>query len=304
LDKKGYSDNFGKIIAKYLDSDEGRKAVANKIVQYISNEVEVSDLSGLILDKVYVRLGDQYEWIHRSKMKAYWSEPGSYAPRTSMSQRTFRIPTKLVAAHPEYEVGLLKAGRYGTVQEQIMAARDAILGEINAMVFNTLIGAYSAANTNFATCTVTGAGTAAAAVATLKAAIDRGIRWVKDRPGGAKSIVCRGTTADFMLDFANANNNVFSPNMVDEMMRKGIMQSYRGVPIVPLPQYTDAFGKNTIPPNYIAIVGNNIGKVVVEEEFESLQGIDVDTRMWHMNIWNRVGAGVIFTENAYLIKIA
>lgn len=301
MDKKGYSDNFGKVIAKYLDSDEGRRAIAAKIVQYVSNEIEASDLSGLILDKVYVQLGNQYEWVHRSKLQAYWHEPGSYAPRTSMTQRTFRIPTKMVSAHPEYEIGLLKAGRYGTVQEQIMAARDAILGEINSMVFNTLIGSITAANTNFATVTVTAS---VGTVAAFKAALDRAIRWVKDRPGGAKSIICRATTADFILDFSNANNNVFSPNMVEEMMRKGVVNNYRGVPVVALPQYTDAHGKATIPPNYVMVVSSNVGKVVVEEEFQSLQDVEVDTTMWHMNIWNRVGAGVLFPENAYLIRIA
>lgn len=298
MDKKGYSENFGKIIAKYLDSDEGRRAIAAKIVQYVSNEVEASDLSGLILDKVYVQLGNQYEWIHRSKLKAFWHEPGSYAPRTSMTQRTFRIPTKMVSAHPEYEIGLLKAGRYGTVQEQIMAAKDAIVGEINAMIFNTIIGAIPTSASNYAAVTA-----GSTSVATFKAALDRAIRWVKDRPGGAKSIVCRSTTADFFLDFSNTNNNVFSQNMVDEYMRKGIVNNYRGVPVIGLSQYIDAFGKATIPANYVMVVGNNVGKVVVEEEYQSLQGIDVDTTIWHMNIWNRLGAGVLFAENMYLIRI-
>lgn len=303
MDKNGYSENFGTVIAKYLDSDEGRRAIAAKIVQYVTNEVEVSDLSGLILDKVYIQLGNQYEWIHRSKLKAFWHEPGSYAPRTSMTQRAFRIPTKMVSAHPEYEIGLLKAGRYGTVAEQIIAAKDAIIGEINAMVFNTITGSITSANANFATVTATGIANATN-VAAFKAALDRAIRWVKDRPGGAKAIVCRSTTADFLLDFSNASNNVWSQSMLDEMQRKGILNNYRGVPVIGLPQYIDAFGKATIPANYIAVVGGNVGKVVVEEEFQSLQGIDVDTTVWHMNIWTRIGAGVLFPENMYLIKIA
>ena len=68
---------------------EGREALALKITKYIRQDVEQQDLSGLILDKEYLTLGQKPEYTLNSKLKAYWHEPGSYAPRTAMTQRVY-----------------------------------------------------------------------------------------------------------------------------------------------------------------------------------------------------------------------
>lgn len=293
--------NFGLTVAKFLETEEGRKAVAQKIVQYVSNEVEQRDLSGLILDVVNVSLGQTYEWVYRGKLQAYWHEPGSYAPRTAMTQKVFTIPTKMISANPEYEIGQLKAGRYGTMQDQIAAARDAIVGQINAMVFNTIVGSITSSKNNYAAVALTAAN--ATNVANFKTALDRAVRWVKDRPGGARAIVARATTIDFIGDFSNSNNNVWSPSMVEDYMKRGIVSSYKGVPIIPLQQYIDKYDKPTIPENEVLVVGYNLGKVVIEEELQQMSDIDVNTLIWNVHMWKRIGAGLLFPDNAYRIKI-
>ena len=111
------------------DSDK-RHAVANKIVKYISDSIEQRDVASLLLPKEFIPVGTSAEYAVPGKLKAYWHEPGSYAPRTAMTQKVFTVPTWMISAHPEYEISQLEAGRYGSVQDQVKAAREAILGEI------------------------------------------------------------------------------------------------------------------------------------------------------------------------------
>jgi hypothetical protein len=297
-ENKELAEDFGKIVTPLLDTEAGRKVVAEKVLEYVTNQIEQQDLSELILDKKTVGVGQTYEWIHRGKLKAYWHEPGSYAPRTAMTQKTFRIPTKMISAHPEYLIKQLKSGRYGTIADQVSAAREAIMGEINAMVFNTIIGAVPSTAPNYAA-----VATGTTGVASFKTALDNAIRWCKDRPGGAKAIVGRGATLDYIMDFSNSNNNVFSDGVVDQIMRTGVLGVYRGVPVIGLSQYEDAFGKPTIPADEILVIGNNVGKVIFEDEAGQANEIDIDTLIWHMHIWMNVGAGVLFPENISRIHL-
>lgn len=304
-ENKELAKDFGTTVTPLLENEAGRKAVAELIVNYVSNQIEQQDLSELVLDKQTIQLGQIYEWIHRSKLKAYWHEPGSYAPRTQMTQRSFRIPTKMISAHPEYELGQLAAGRYGTVADQIAAAKDAILGEINAMVFNTLKGSITSAKQNYSAVTlVSGSGSAATNVAAFKTALDTAIRWCKDHPGGVRAIIGRAPILDYIMDFDNTKNNVFSPSIVDTIMRDGVIGQYRGVPIIALPQWEDQFGKPTIPSNEVLVVGKGVGKVIFEDTMTQLNDIDINEGIWHVKISVRVGAGVLFPENMYRIAIS
>jgi hypothetical protein len=75
------------------------------------------------------------------------------------------------------------------------------------------------------------------------------------------------------------------------------------VPLVPLPQWIDANGRNTIGSEDILVMGGGSGKFVVQTDLQSLDEVEVDTLMWHLHIWTRVGMAIFFPLRNYRINI-
>lgn len=278
---------------------ESRTAMAKKITKELQDDVEQRDLSGLIFDKEFIPVGTQAEWILKGKMRVYWHEPGSYAPRTAVFQRVFTLQTEMLSAHPEFEITQLRAGRYGTIADQATSAREAILGAINARVWNTIQGSIASTDPNY---------TNIASGGTLtKAALDAAITYCNDENGGgARAIIGRRHLMDALLDFgsvSDVDSGVFGDRTKEEVLRMGVLGVYRGVPIVGLPQWQDANGLNTISNQDVMIMGGGSGKFVTSQNLESMDDIDIDTLMWHLHLWTKVGMAVFFPERNYRIHL-
>lgn len=288
---------FAEELKDAVRDDEKRVAVANKIAKYVSDSIEQRDLASLILPKEVIPVGTSAEYIIRGKLKAYWHEPGSYAPRTSMKQRVMTVPTWMISAHPEYEISQLESGRYGTAQEQVTAAREAILGAINARIWNTITGSITASDANYFTSTGN----------FNKSALDNAINYVEDQVGEVKCIVGRRNLLYRMLDWGTtgtADTGIFSDNMKDQVLKTGKIPAYRGIPIIGLPQWRDGFGKLTISQNEIMVVGTDVGKYVVNQELRSKDAIDVDTLIWHIHLYMKMGCAVFFSERMAKIVVS
>jgi hypothetical protein len=276
---------------------ESRSALAKKITKELQNDVDQRDLSGFIFDKEFIPLGTQVEWTLKGKMRVYWHEPGSYAPRTAVVQKVFTMTTEMLSAHPEFEITQLRSGRYGTIADQATSAREAILGAINARVWNTLVGSVPTSGViNYA----------AAAGGITKTALDTAITYCNDQVGGgARAIVARQNLLDKILDF-NINTyevGVFDDATKREIVQTGKIRTYRGVPLIGLPQWKDAYGRNTISNSDIMVVGGGSGKFAVTQNLESMDDIDIDTLVWHMHMWTKVGVAVFFPERNYRINV-
>ena len=288
---------FAEEMKTAIDSKEGRIAVANKITKYISDSIEQSDLASLILPKEFVPVGTTPEYTIRGKLKAYWHEPGSYAPRTRMTQKVFTVPTWMVSAHPEYEISQLEAGRYGTVQDQVKAAKEAIQGAVNARVWSTVSGAISSGDGNYFT----------SAAEFSRTALDNAINYVEDQYGSVKAIVGRKNLlfnmVNWNVDTSAGDIGLFSDEMKGKALNSKMLPSYRGIPIVGLPQWRDGFGKLTIPQNEVLVVGQDIGKYVVNQELRSKEAINVDDLIWHIHLYQKVGVAVFFAERCAKIVV-
>jgi hypothetical protein len=276
------------------DSDK-RHAVAKKIVKYVSDSIEQRDVASLLLPKEFIPVGTTAEYAVPGQLKAYWHEPGSYAPRTSMIQKVFTVPTWMISAHPEYEISQLEAGRYGSVQDQVKAAREAILGAVNARVFNTLRGSVATTDSNYMSSSTNRLN---------QAALDHAINWVEDQVGGVQAIVGRRNVLFNMLNFGTTTTELFSDSMKDKAFNsKNAFPTYRGVPVIGLPNWRDGFGKQTIPQGTVMVIGKDAGRYVVNQELRSKDDIDVDTLIWHIHLYMKMGCAVWFPERLYRIEL-
>jgi len=286
-DRQALAKAFAEEAASAMETPETREAFATKIVKYLRMDVQQRDLAELMLTKDYFELGQTPEYTEFAGLKAHWHEPGSYAPRSAMTRKVFTVPTDMISVHPEYELGQLKSGRYGTILDQMDSARDEILGATNALVFNTIKGSIVSGDANYF---------AASGQVTL-AALDQAISWVNDHSNGVKAIVGRRSRLDKILGL-NTTSGPYSDRILDEIMRTGVLSIYKGAPVIGLPQYYDGFGQATISPDDIIVLGDNVGRYVVKEEVQQMNDIDIDTLNWHMHVWSRLGCAIFKPERA------
>lgn len=291
-------EEFRKVMADIANGDrEKAKAVATLVVKYIKESIDQRDLGSLLLGVENFPLGTTPEYILRGKPKVYWHEPGSYAPRTQIVNETFTIPSAMLSCHPEYELGQLKTGRYGSMVDITNDARDEMFGAINALVWNTVKGAVSS-----------GSNYASLSAKITRAALAKAVRYMDDQPGGAVAIVGRKNVLTPICDWNVGNSTVgakgiFGDGMMESIFRGGLtsISEFEGVPVIGLSQWKDAYNTNTISESDILVIGQNVGKVALVEDFNQLDGTDIDTLMWHIHIWKRMGCAVFKSDRIYRI---
>lgn len=271
-----------------------RRAIALKILKYIKEDIVRDNLVSLLVNVEQIPLGATPQWIVREGIKAYVHEPGSYAPRSTVTQRVFTLTTELVSVHPEMNLDQLKTGRYGSIADIRRMSTDELLGRKYAYVWNTLIGSVASTDTNYGTFASTASG------AVKKAALDSSISWVNDKnTRGAKAIVGRYTAVDWITDLTG-----YSENTKYKIETEGLLGVYRGVPIIRLHQYQDGYGVDRIDEDEIFIIGNDTGRMGITQGLEVLDDLNINDKTWHLRIDEQYGVALFYSYRNFRLHIS
>jgi hypothetical protein len=276
-----------------FEDSKQRQALALTFLKYVQLNVERDNILPLIADVETVPVGATPQWIVRKGVKAYVHEPGTYAPRSMVTQITNTIQSEMISVHPEMEISQLQAGRYGSIADITSMCKEELLGRKYAAAWTTLINSITTTTegSNYGTYNTTSSVTA------KKNIIVSGLKWVEDVGKGARAIVGRFTLVADITEFDG-----YSEVTKSEIDRAGWLGRYRGVPIVSLKQYTDGYGVRLINADNIMIVSNETTKLAITEPLQVREAIDIDTLMWHMHMWEKYGFGVFLPE--FNFKIA
>ena len=280
---------------KNLDwtNPEDRRAVALTVLRYVELEVQKNDLESLLVDTTTFAIGESPQWITHKGLKAYVHEPGSYAPRSVITQKALTITTEQVSVHPEFELNQLRAGRYGTVTDIRDMAVQELLGRKYSIIWTTILGSIASTDSNYGTFA------SGASVSTKKTALDTAIDYVEDEsPGGARAIVARRTALTWINDVDG-----FSERNKETIENNGILGFYRGVPIIRLSQYSDGYGNKLITDDKIVVVGTGSTKLGRNQDLEVLDDININDKMWHLRMDEQYGVVVHYPRRNYLIEI-
>lgn len=273
---------------------EDRRAVALTVLEFVREDIMREDLESLLVDGYQFNIGESPQWITRKGIKAYVHEPGSYSPRSTVTQNVLTINTEQVSVHPEFELNQLRAGRYGSIADVRSMAVAELLGRKYSIIWSTLIGSIAATDANYATFASN------ATAATKLAALDAAIDYVEDNsPGGVKAIVGRYTALGWL-----STTSLWSEVNQTRIENTGMVQGYRGIPVVKLHQYTDGYGNRWITDNEILVVGTGSTKLGRNQSLEVLEGINVDDKMWHIRLDEQYGVVVHYPDYNYRLHIS
>lgn len=273
---------------------EDRMEIALTILFYVKEDVERQDMEDLLVEVHTFNIGETPNWNSQHGLKAHVHVPGSYAPRSTITQTTLTIDTEQVSVHPEFELNQLRAGRYGDMSEIQEMAVDELLGRKNAIIWSTIINSISASDDNYGT--FASGASSAAKLAELNTALS----YVEDETRRkALSIVGRTKDLNWLMD-----TSLWTEPTAEQIEKQGILGNYRGVPIVRLSQYTDGYGNRWIQEGEILVVGSGSTKLGRNQDLEVLEGINIDDKMWHLRIDEQYGVVVHYPRKNYRIHIS
>lgn len=271
-----------------------RRAIALTILEFVEEDVMREDLESLLVESYTFNIGESPQWITRKGLKAYVHEPGSYAPRSTITQKVLTINTEQVSVHPEFELNQLRAGRYGSITDVRTMAVEELLGRKYSIIWSTVLGSIAATDTNYST--FASGATAASKLTALDTAID----YVEDNsPGGVKAIVGRYTALGWIT-----TTSLWSEDTKRQIEVTGNMGQYRGIPLVKLHQYTDGYGNKWISDNEILVVGTGSTKLGRNQGLEVLDDLNIDDKMWHLRMDEQYGVVVHYPRRNYRIHIS
>ena len=273
---------------------EERRAIALKILKYVKEDVQREDLESMLVETTNFNIGETPQWVSRKGIKAYVHEPGSYAPRSTVTQKVLTITTEQVSVHPEMELNQLRAGRYGTIADLRQMCVDELLGRKYSIIWSTIIGSIAATDSNYATFA------SGAAASTKLTALDAAINYVDDAsPGGVKAIIGRSTALGWIT-----TTSLWSEDTKRQIEVTGNMGQYRGIPIVKLHQYTDGYGNRWITEDEILVVGTGSTKLGRNQDLEVLDDLNIDDKMWHLRMDEQYGVTVHYPAYNYRLAIS
>ena len=272
---------------------EERSAIALTILEYVQEDITRYDLESLMVDVYNFNIGESPQWITRKGMKAYVHEPGSYAPRSTITQTILTINTEQISVHPEFELNQLRAGRYGSIADVRQMAVDELLGRKYSIIWSTVVGSIASTDTNYSSFA------SGATAATKQAALDAAIAYVEDRsPGGVKCIVGRATALQWI-----STTSLYSEDTKRQIEMTGNIPVYRGYPVIKLRQYTDGYGNKWISDNEILVLGTGSTKLGRNQSLEVLDDLNVDDKMWHLRMDEQYGVVVHYPARNYRIQV-
>jgi len=278
--------------------EETRFAMATEVVKFLSNKIEQTDLAGLFLGSDTFQLNETAKYELDGDVDAYIHTPGSFAPMTQPRNKEFTIPQEMISAHIMLPLQQLQAGRYGTIADQIDSAQRAIQGQVNKIVLDTVNAAVPSTSTlgNYA---------AVSGVSLTKAAIEAGINYIEDQTGGAKLIAGRRNK---LFDASNFNTttstlDIFPESIKEDIIRRGALSVYRGLPMFGYKQYILRDGRGTLDNRSVYVVGQDVGRFATWSSMQFVDDLEVGTLNWHIHAWILIGAAVFFPERIYRMYI-
>lgn len=290
------------------------RAFAETIVQSIDPNRLTLDVFSAFMPTRELRVGDSLAIQVKNKtVRAYTMVPGTthlasrlYGPNEVMTYALDRVIAKI--SHNLWEV---RSGEIGTVTEMRDELARTLVENIVNRVFNLIGTVWVSNNTprtsyHYASNGIT------------ETILENMITTVGHFAGRVRAIV--GTQLALqpvykfagVIERATANNTQYLlpiQPILEQWGLTGKVTSFRGVPIVELPQvfeYTsDNFYKSLLPNDRIYVIGENVGDIVLygDTEFQEHLDTGVEPANYVLSAWRQFGLIITKPEGIGYIRV-
>ena len=288
-------------MGKQLETAEGRRSMAGLVTQMIYDTVSLYDLTS-IFPKQSFSPSETPVYRKRGRLRVYWTEHGSNAIRTQQTVNEYFPSTRALQGAPSYNYDQFKQGRYGDMAEQNRLINEEFIGKRNKLIFDTITASIPS--------TTAYGNYAAHAGKMTKTTMDKAIDYVNGANiNGVRCIIGLFKHLAPIIDFQDRGTygiDLWTDEQKRKFMQVGMIDLYRGAPIITLKQYIDGHGLITIPDDEILVIGNDTDSCwwIDQGPFDTLEDLNAVTRDWIINIMIKIGFFIFHPQKNYRIKVS
>lgn len=206
-------------------------------------------------------------------LRAFWVARGGYIEASSMHEEVMEIPRDMIGFHvfdSEDKVRANFAYTQATLVERGIERLDA---EVNLRMLRLFQAAIDVGSDSY----ISGSGLS---LAQLNTALTE----VRDASRQRQvTIIGRATMTEQIVDALVDNNSypAFLPNTNEELLRSGVLGTYRGAQIITLINYKDDEDVSFFPANELFVVAPDASKFAFWGGLDSKEFVEQDNWYWH-----------------------
>lgn len=207
-------------------------------------------------------------------LRAYWTARGGYIEASTIRSDIMEIPRDMIGFHVYEFEDKLRTNFAESQATLIELGTQRLDAEVNLRVLRLFQAAIPSSSPYY----ITGASVSLAALNTA-------LREVADATldAGSVTIVGRRTMIDQIVDELTVNNNYssFLPQTNEDLLKRGMLGSYRGANIVALTNFRDDENVPFFPGNEMFIVAQDASKFAFWGGLLSKEWTEQDNWYWH-----------------------
>lgn len=254
------------------DNPTWRKEMAQQVTDTISEGFEHENLLGLLTQVENAPFNGRVTIKETRGLRAFWTARGGYIEASTIRQDVMEIPRDMIGFHVyEFEDKLRTsfAETQATLVDLGVQRMDA---EVNLHVLRLMQAAVDSSSPYY----ISGAGLSLAALNTA-------LREVADETrDGQITIVGRRTMVDQIIDeLVTGNYAAYLPQTNEDLLRRGVLGSYRGANIVSLKNFKDDEDVSFFPANEMFVVARDASKFAFWGDLLSKEWSEQDNWYWH-----------------------
>lgn len=305
-------------LAKNAGNSPSRKsAFAEMIVESIEPNRLTLDFFNLFMPTRSLNYGDSLAKRVRSRgTNVFTMVPGTthLASVPTPPQEIYTYALDTIITKVRQSVWELQRGEIATVQSLRKDMEDSLVDEMVVRIFSLISSIWTGttSRTNYVDASVSGVD------ATI---LTNMMETVLDHAGGVRAIV--GTRRALLPVYAFAGFTertgtgasaalpIPIDSIVEEWRRTGRITSFRGAPLVELPQVYKrgpgtAYDQRLVPEDRILVIGENAGEIITYggTEFQDHTDFSTEPADYVMAMWRSFGFMVDMPENIGYIKVA
>lgn len=267
-------EQLNKIAFERWDDPAWRHEMAAELTQTIYKGFEHENLLGLMTQLENAPFDGRVFVKEVRGLKAFWVARGGYIESSTLRADVMELPRDTVGFHVEEFEDKLRTNFAETQASLVDLGIQRMDAEVNLRFFRALQAAVPVGSDQYLSAS-------GVSLATLNTAL----REVRDRTRDFQvTIVGRSTMTEQIIDEllgASVNGAGFIPETNDQLIRRGVLGTYRGARIVTLKNYLDDNESVFFPANEMWVIGRDASKFAFWGGLLSKEFTENDNWYWH-----------------------
>lgn len=261
-----------------------RRLMAQDLATQIYYGFDYENILQLFAEVEFLGFNDRTAVRNTTGLKAHWVARGGNIETSTLHSETWELPRDTLAFRVEAFEDKLQTNfseTQSTLVDLGMKRMDAVLNQAVFAAFQAAVPSNHASYISASGLSLN--------------SLNLAIRQVRDETMADVAIVGRSSMTEQIQDLLLASNNGtgFLPVSNEDMVRRGVLGTYRGAPIVTLKNYKDDMDMPFFPANELWVIGKDASKWAFFGGLKAKEGETDDNWYWHF-VARRDFGGVVY----------